>query len=93
MSVRFVLLGTLKDFCGASGELTVKGSTIREALESLQENNPSVGDSICDEHGRVRELINVFVGGKEIRTLSGEMTKLKDGEELIVIPSVAGGKE
>ena len=93
MAVRFVFLGTLREFAGHVDEVEARGATLSEALQSLRSAEPALGDSICDEHGRVRELINVFVGGREVRSLEGERTRLRDGDRVIVVPSVAGGEE
>ena len=93
MAIRFVLLGGLRDLTKGEDDLRGEGRTVGEALDSLREVNPTLGDSICDEHGRLREFINVFVGGREVRALKGERTRVKDGESLIIAPSVAGGAQ
>ena len=67
------------------------GSTLGEALDSLGRSYPGLEDSICDEQGRVREFINLFVRGREVRDLEGEKTELRDGDLVYVFPSVAGG--
>jgi molybdopterin converting factor small subunit len=90
LTVKFVLLGTLRDYSG-DGEVEARGRALREALESLEDTHPELKDNICDEHGRVRELITVFVGGKEMRNLSGEDTRLREDDGVFVMPSVAGG--
>jgi molybdopterin synthase sulfur carrier subunit len=84
-------MGPLLTYTENRKEVDAKGSTLSEALDFLGRKYPGLGDSICDEHGKVREFINLFVGGREMRDLEGERTKLKDGDTVYVIPSVAGG--
>jgi molybdopterin synthase sulfur carrier subunit len=85
------LMGPLLQCTGNKKEVDAKGSTLGEALDSLGRKYPGLGDSIRDEQGKVREFINLFVGGREMRDLQGERTRLKDGDTVYVIPSVAGG--
>jgi adenylyltransferase/sulfurtransferase len=91
LAVRFVVMGPLLQCTGNGKEVDAKGSTLREALDSLGSKYPGLGDGICDEPGNVREFINLFVGGREMRNLEGERTKLRDGDTVYIIPSVAGG--
>jgi hypothetical protein len=75
LAVKFVLLGTLKD-CSGENEVEARSHTLEEELEPPSDTPPALRDNICDEHGRVRELVNVFVGGKAMRSLSGEEPRL-----------------
>ena len=91
MPIRFVVMGPLLQYTGNRKEVDAKGSTLRKALDSLGDRYPGLSDSICDEQGNVREFINLFIDGQEMRDLQGVRTKLKDGDTVFIIPSVAGG--
>lgn len=52
---------------------------------------PGMKDRICDEQEKVREYVNIFVNGEDFRHLKGEQTTLSDGDEVMILPSIAGG--
>ncbi|TQN33392.1 molybdopterin synthase subunit MoaD [Haloactinospora alba] len=67
------------------------GATLRDVLDELTRLHPRVDRRIRDERGQLRRYVNVFVGDEECRGMAGLDTPVPDGEEVRVLPSVAGG--
>ena len=65
--------------------------TIEQLLSAAGTDRPEMVASWCDEQGRLRESLPVFVNGEHIRYRQGLQTELKDGDEVYVIPLIAGG--
>jgi molybdopterin synthase sulfur carrier subunit len=73
------------------GEVQCEGQTISELLSDLERRYPGVRERICDEQGKLRRFVNVFVNEEDIRFLQGDQTALKEGDEVSIIPAIAGG--
>ncbi len=91
MAVVFVP-SPLRRHTGGQSRLEVPGATVREVLGNLTTAYPGMSGQILDEGGKVRPYINVFVNGAEMRTLGGETTSVAAGDEVSVIPAMAGGR-
>jgi molybdopterin synthase sulfur carrier subunit len=93
MSTVFVhVSGHLKDYTGKKRDvqLTTPQDVVK-LIYDLDEMFPGIRDRILDDHDRPREYVNIFVNGENVRDGYGEKTKLKDGDEVHVLPSIAGG--
>ena len=93
MSVRVVLPGVLADLAGGSKHLDVapSGPALADLLDALAARHPLLGRRIRDETGQVRRFVNVYVDGEDVRFTQGLATEVRDGAEVQVLPSVAGG--
>ena len=91
MAVTVRIPTPLRKITGGAARLNAQGSTVREALANLVHIHPELGERVYDEQGELRRFINLFVGGEDIRFLSGLDTPLPDGAELSIVPAVAGG--
>ncbi len=69
----------------------VNASTINEAIAELQTRYPGFKERLLDETGAVRRFVNVYVNEEDIRFLQNQQTELKDGDEISIIPAIAGG--
>jgi molybdopterin synthase sulfur carrier subunit len=69
----------------------VNGSTVGEVLAELQQRFPGIQERLVDEKGEVRRFVNVYVNEEDIRFLQNQQTPLKDGDEISIIPAIAGG--
>jgi molybdopterin synthase sulfur carrier subunit len=69
----------------------VNGATIGDAINELQTRFPGIKERLLDETGAVRRFVNVYVNEEDIRFLQNQQTKLKDGDEISIIPAIAGG--
>jgi len=64
---------------------------IREFIEKLGKDFPGIKERICDEAGKIRRFINIYVNEEDIRFLKLDKTPLKDGDSISIIPAIAGG--
>ena len=69
----------------------VAAGTIASAIIELQAKFPGIKDRLIDETGQVRRFVNVYVNEEDIRFLKNQDTPLKDGDEVSIIPAIAGG--
>lgn len=67
------------------------GATLKDVIDDLERRYPGIKDRICDETGKVRRFVNVFVNEEDVRFQQGEATPVKDGDEVSIIPAIAGG--
>ena len=81
----------LRSLTGGADEVTVEGATVAELLADLGRLHSGVSNRILDERGDVRPFINVFVGGKNLRSLGGLAAPVTEGDIIAIIPAVAGG--
>ena len=72
-------------------EVSLEGATVQELVVNLEKSFPGIRERICDEKGKLRRFVNVYVNEEDIRFLKGEQTPLKDGDEVSIIPAIAGG--
>lgn len=69
----------------------VNATTIGEAITELQSRYPGIKERLVDESGEVRRFVNVYVNEEDIRFLKNQDTPLKEGDEISIIPAIAGG--
>ncbi len=81
----------MRRFTGGAAKVSVKGATLAEALADLGRQYPDLGGRIVEDDGRIRRFVNIFVNGSNARDLQGEATPVRAGDELTVIPAMAGG--
>lgn len=72
-------------------EITEDGGTIREILTNLEIHYPGIAERLTDEKGDLRRFINIYVNEEDIRFQEGLETKIKTGDEVSIIPAIAGG--
>ncbi len=67
------------------------GGTLLACIDSLEQQYPGLKERLCDEEGELRRFVNVYVNGEDIRFQQGLQTPLKPGDEVSIVPAVAGG--
>jgi molybdopterin synthase sulfur carrier subunit len=92
MSVRVRVPTPLRKFTQGADEVTAQGSTIKTMVEDLEKNFPGIKERICDETGKIRRFVNVYVNGDDIRFLQNLETALKEGDNISIVPAIAGGR-
>ena len=91
LTISIFVSGVLREYCGGASELSVSAPTVRAALELLERDHPSLYSSICEETGRVRRHVNLFVNSSNVRDRDGLDTALAPGDVVTIMPSVSGG--
>ena len=81
----------LRAYTGGNSEVNVSGSNISEALTDLTSQYPTIKPHLFNDGGELRPFVNLFVGEHNIKDLQGVNTPIKDGEKIMLIPSIAGG--
>lgn len=66
-------------------------SSLQAAVDGLEAEFPGMKDRICDDTGQIRRFVNVYVNGEDVRFLDNLATPLKAGDEVSIVPAVAGG--
>ena len=87
-----VLIPTpLRRFTGGAGKVDLQGGTVAEILDALEVQHPGIGERLRDDSGQIRRFVNVFVNGNNVRDGDGIETSLAPGDEVGIIPAMAGG--
>lgn len=76
---------------GGQAQVLVEGATLQQVFENLESKHPGFKERLLEEGGQVHRFVNVFVNGDDIRTLDGIATEVGPGDEVLIIPAVAGG--
>lgn len=82
----------LKSLTGSKEIIEIDAIDIKTLIDSLESAYPGIKERLTDENGAVRRFVNLYVNEENIRELDGELTKLEDGDEISVIPAIAGGR-
>jgi sulfur-carrier protein len=91
MAVTIKLPTQLRPAAGNEIEARVEAATVGEALDALYTRHGELRARMSDDDGALRRFVNVYLGGEDIRFLDGLDTKVADGDELTILPAVAGG--
>lgn len=81
----------LRPLTRGQGEVAVKSGSIVELIATLESVHPGLKARLCDEQGELRRFVNIYVNEEDIRFLKGKDTELKDGDEVSIVPAIAGG--
>ncbi len=73
-------------------EIEASGANIGELINNLERDFPGIKERIYDETGKIRRFINIYVNEEDVRFLQQDATPLKDGDEVSIIPAIAGGR-
>ena len=91
MGVVIEIPSALKQFVNDQDEVEVSGSSVEEAFGDLVSEYTELKGSLFDENGKIRSFINVYLNDDDIRYANGLKSKVKDGDTIQIVPSVAGG--
>lgn len=81
----------LRRLTGGQGEVTAEGRTVQELLDTLERQFPGVKERLYDEAGQLRRFVNIYINDEDIRFAQGLETTLKKGDEVSIVPAIAGG--
>ncbi len=91
MSLKVLIPTPLQQLTNNQAVVVCEGGNVTEMLNSLESNCPGIKARICDEAGNLRRFVNFYVNSEDIRFLDGADTVLNDGDEVSIIPAIAGG--
>ena len=91
MAVTVRIPTPLQRLTNGQAEVKCEGSSVNTLLADLEKRYPGIKERICDEKGQLRRFVNIFVNEEDIRFLKGDQTAVKDGDDVSIIPAIAGG--
>ncbi len=91
MSVMVRIPTPLRRVTNGQDKVSVDGAALNDVIASLDAEFPGIKERLCDETGALRNFVNVYVNGEDVRFLAGLQTETKAGDEVSVVPAVAGG--
>ncbi len=91
MSAKVRIPTPLRKLTNDAEVVEVSAGTIGRVIAELQEKFPGIQERLVDDAGEVRRFVNVYVNEEDIRFLQNSATPVKDGDEISIIPAIAGG--
>ena len=92
MAVKILIPSTLRTLTDNETTVSLDASgTVAECLDALEAKYPGIGERLRDEGGEIRRFVNIYVNGDDVRFLEGTGTALKAGDEVSIVPAMAGG--
>jgi len=92
MSVNVRIPTPLRKLTGGSDEVAIEAANIGELIDNLEAAHAGLKERLCDEAGEIRRFVNVYVNDEDVRFLDGRNTTLKEGDEVSIVPAIAGGR-
>jgi sulfur-carrier protein len=90
MAIEVRIPTILRTYTGGEKAVDGEGATLSELIDNLESNHPGIKDRLIDE-GDLRRFVNVYVNDEDVRFTGGLETKVADGDQVVVLPAVAGG--
>jgi molybdopterin converting factor small subunit len=91
MSVTIEIPTAFRRFTDGAPKVDCTGATVAAALTELTTRFPDLSKHVRDESGQIRQFLNVYLNEEDIRFLGGESCALKEGDRVLLVPSIAGG--
>lgn len=91
MSVTVRIPTPLRKLTANQSEIEIDGETVESLIGNMEASYPGIKDRLCDESGKVRRFINIYINEEDIRFLDGTDTAVKAGDRISIVPAIAGG--
>jgi len=91
MAVKVRVPTPLRRFTAGVDEVPASGDSIRAVITDLERNHPGISDRLLDDHGELRRFVNIYLNGDDIRFLNQLNSTVKDGDDISIVPAIAGG--
>lgn len=91
MSVLVRIPTPLRALTNGQGDLRVEAATVKDVFDQIEKDFVGLKGRLCEDDGTVRRFINIYVNEEDIRFLQGLSTELKPGDEVSIVPAMAGG--
>ena len=82
----------LRALTKGTAEVQAKGGSVAAVVDDLERQFPGLRERLVDEGGELRRFINIYVNEEDIRFLQGKKTALKEGDQVSIVPAIAGGQ-
>ena len=92
MSISVRIPTPLRRVTNGVDKVDAEGDTLDQIIDSLDSQYPGLKGRLCDEEGELRNFVNVYVNGEDVRFMQGLATATKNGDEVSIVPAVAGGR-
>ncbi len=92
MNTRVRVPTPLRKYTKGADEVEAAGDTVKALVDDLEKNYPGIKERICDESGKIRRFVNVYVNGDDIRFLQNLDTSVNNGDSISIVPAIAGGR-
>ena len=92
MAVKVLIPTPLRNLTNNQAEVMAEAATITELIDNLSKTYNGLRDRLVDENGKIRRFVNIYLNEEDIRFLQGETTVLKAGDQISIVPAIAGGK-
>jgi molybdopterin synthase sulfur carrier subunit len=92
MAIRVRVPTPLRRFTGGESEVPADGASIKAVIEDLEQRHPGMRERLLDERGELRRFVNIYLNGDDIRFLDQLNSKVKDGDDVSIVPAIAGGR-
>jgi len=91
MAIQVLIPTPLQKFTNDEATASLEAASVDALIDALDARYPGLKDRLCDEGGKLRRFLNVYVNSEDIRFLDNQQTLLSDGDEVSIVPAVAGG--
>ncbi len=91
MGVNVRIPTPLRKFTGGKDEVEVSGASVTEVIDDLENSFPGIKDKLCDESGKVRKFLNIYLNDEDVRFMDSVDTEVRDGDSIALVPAIAGG--
>jgi len=91
MPVKVMIPTPLRNLTNEQEIVEAEGATIGEVFDNLESRHPGLKERLCDDNGEVRRFVNVYLNQEDIRFCDGKGTAVNDGDEVSIVPAIAGG--
>jgi molybdopterin synthase sulfur carrier subunit len=92
MAAKVLIPTPLRNLTNNQAEVNAEGATIADLINDLGHHYNGLKDRLCDENGKIRRFVNIYLNEEDIRFLQGEATAVKAGDQISIVPAIAGGK-
>ena len=93
MPVSIEIPTAFRRFTDGAAKVDCSATTVAEALNHLTSRYPDLSRHVRDDQGQIRQFLNVYLNEEDIRFLGGEACSLKEGDRVLLVPSIAGGSQ
>mgnify|MGYP001342357697 FL=1 len=81
----------LRRVTNGDDKASVDGESLSEIINDLESQYPGIKERLCDENEELRHFVNIYINGEDVRFLDGLQTNVSEGDEISIVPAVAGG--